>query len=93
MLVGIIIAILLVIAISCIRVVPHTESYVIERLGKFHTIWEAGLHFLLPLGIDRIVARATTKEKVLDTPPQSVITSDNVPLTIDAVVYHRTFDP
>ena len=93
MLIGLIIVIVLVIAISCIRVVPHTESYVIERLGKFQTIWGAGLHFLLPFGIDRIVARATTKEKVLDTPPQSVITSDNVPLTIDAVVYHKTFDP
>lgn len=85
--------ILLVVIISCIRIVPHTESYVVERLGKFHAIWEAGLHFLAPFGIDRIVARATTKEKVLDTPPQSVITSDNVPLTIDAVVYHKTFEP
>ena len=87
-----VIVIVLALAFTCIRVVPHTESYVIERLGKFQTIWEAGLHFLLPFGIDRIVARATTKEKVLDTPPQSVITSDNVPLTIDAVVYHKTFD-
>ena len=87
-----VIVILLALVFTCLRVVPHTESYVIERLGKFHTIWEAGLHFLLPFGIDRVVARATTKEKVLDTPPQSVITSDNVPLTIDAVVYHKTFD-
>ena len=91
---GIILAVIvIIIAISCIKVVPHTESYVIERLGKFHAVWEAGLHFLAPFGIDRVVARATTKEKVLDTPPQSVITSDNVPLTIDAVVYHKTFDP
>ena len=85
--------VLLIIFISCIKVVPHTESHVVERLGKFHKIWTAGLHFLAPLGIDKVVARATTKEKVLDTPPQSVITSDNVPLTIDAVVYHKTFDP
>ena len=88
-----VIVLLAVLVISCIKVVPHTESYVIERLGKFHAIWEAGLHFLLPFGIDRVTARASTKEKVLDTPPQSVITSDNVPLTIDAVVYHKTFDP
>ena len=92
--VGIIIGfIVLVVLFSCIKVVPHTESYVVERLGKFHKIWSAGLHFLAPFGIDKVVARATTKEKVLDTPPQSVITSDNVPLTIDAVVYHKTFDP
>ena len=88
-----IIVILIGLVISCIKVVPHTESYVIERLGKFYAIWESGLHFLAPLGIDKVVARATTKEKVLDTPPQSVITSDNVPLTIDAVVYHKTFEP
>ena len=87
------VVIIAILVISCIKVVPHTESYVVERLGKFHTIWGAGIHFLLPFGIDRITARATTKEKVLDTPPQSVITSDNVPLTIDAVVYHKTFDP
>lgn len=85
--------VLLAILISCIRIVPQTESYVVERLGKFKKIWDAGLHFLLPFGIERIAAKATTKEKVLDTPPQSVITSDNVPLTIDAVVYHKTFDP
>ncbi len=90
---GVIGLIVLIILIACIKVVPHTESYVVERLGKFHTVWTAGLHFLAPLGIDKVVTRATTKEKVLDTPPQSVITSDNVPLTIDAVVYHKTFDP
>lgn len=93
MIVIIILVLLALIAISCIKVVPHTESYVVERLGKFNAILEPGLHFLLPFGIDKVVARATTKEKVLDTPPQSVITSDNVPLTIDAVVYHKTFDP
>ena len=92
--VGIIIgAVVLMVLFSCIKVVPHTESYVVERLGKFNKIWGAGLHFLAPFGIDKVVARATTKENVLDTPPQSVITSDNVPLTIDAVVYHKTFDP
>lgn len=85
--------VLIIIIASCVKVVPHTESYVVERLGKFHGILEPGLHFLLPLGIDKVVAKATTKEKVLDTPPQSVITSDNVPITIDAVVYHKTFDP
>lgn len=89
----IILAVLVVLLITCIKVVPHTESYVVERLGKFHAIWSPGMHFLLPFGLDRVVARTTTKEKVLDTPPQSVITSDNVPLTIDAVVYHKTFDP
>jgi regulator of protease activity HflC (stomatin/prohibitin superfamily) len=83
---------LIVLAISCLRIVNQTENQVIERLGKYHTTWGPGIHFLLPFGIDKVVAKTTSKEKVLDTPPQSVITSDNVPLTIDAVVYHKVFD-
>ena len=50
------------------------------------------MHLMLPFGINRIAARATTKEKVLDRPSQSVITSYNISLTIDAIVYHKTFN-
>ena len=52
---------LIALFISCIKIVPHTESFVVERLGKFHTVWGAGLHLQAPFGIDRIVARATSK--------------------------------
>lgn len=85
--------IILVIAIIAlivanIRIVPQASEIVIERLGKFKTVWDAGLHVKMPL-IDRMANRVLLKEQILDTPPQSVITSDNVTMQIDAVVYYK----
>ncbi len=84
-------AIVLIIFLSGLRIVPQASVFVLERLGKFKASWEAGLHFKLPL-FDQITNRASLKEQVLDTPPQPVITSDNVTMQIDAVVYYRIFD-
>ena len=88
--------ILLIIALAAIvlanvRIVPQATKVVIERLGKFATVWDAGLHVKVPF-IDRIANRVITKEQILDTPPQSVITSDNVTMQIDAVVYYKVTD-
>ena len=55
---------LLVLVISCIRIVPQTESYVIERLGKFKKIWDAGVHFLLTYANIR-----KSMEKQFNNPP------------------------
>ena len=91
----VLIAILVVIAvflISRIRIVPQAHANVIERLGKYHTTWNAGLHILIPI-IDRVAKSISLKEQVLDFPPQSVITKDNVTMTIDSVVYSRVMDP
>lgn len=84
----ILIIILLAIVLTNVRIVPQATSVIIERLGKYYTTWDAGLHVKLPL-IDRIANRIVLKEQILDTPPQSVITSDNVTMQIDAVVYYR----
>jgi len=84
-------AIVLIVILTGLRIVPQANVFVLERLGKFKASWEAGLHFKLPL-IDQITNRASLKEQVLDTPPQPVITSDNVTMQIDAVVYYRIFD-
>ena len=75
-----------------LRVVPQSEAYVIEFLGKYKTTWEAGIHLKIPL-LERIAKRVTLKEQVLDAPPQPVITKDNVTMQIDAVVYFRVFNP
>ena len=75
-----------------IRIVPQTETYIIERLGKFQTIWEAGIHVKVPF-IDQIVSKVSLKEQVLDFPPQPVITKDNVTMQIDSVVFMKVFDP
>lgn len=77
--------ILLTIALN-IKIVPQAHKWVVERLGVYHKTWEAGLHVKTPF-IDRIVNKVSTKEQVYDFPPQPVITSDNVTMQIDTVVY------
>ncbi len=86
-----IIIIALALIISCLRVVPQATEFVIERLGKYQATWSAGLHVLIPV-IDRVAKKVTLKEQVLDSPPQPVITKDNVTMQIDTVVYFRIFD-
>jgi len=76
---------------KCIYIVPQSHVYVIERLGKWHATWEAGLRFKIPI-IDRVARKISLKEQVLDFPPQSVITKDNVSISIDSVVFCKVFD-
>ncbi len=87
----IVIAILVILIIFCLKVVPQATEFVVERLGKYQKTWSAGLHFLIPV-IDRIAKKVTLKEQVLDSPPQPVITKDNVTMQIDTVVYFKVFD-
>ncbi len=84
--------IILLVLIFCIKIVPQATEYVVERLGKYRKTWSAGLHFLIPV-IDRIAKKVTLKEQVLDSPPQPVITKDNVTMQIDTVVYFQITDP
>ena len=87
----IVLFVLLVIIIAIVKIVPQATEYVIERLGKYHATWSAGLHLKIPF-IDRIAKKVTLKEQVLDSPPQPVITKDNVTMQIDTVVYYRIYD-
>lgn len=80
-----------IVLFSCLKVVPQATEFVIERLGKYNKTWSAGLHFLVPI-FDRIAKKVTLKEQVLDSPPQPVITKDNVTMQIDTVVYFKVFD-
>ena len=84
-------AVILVLLIAGIKVVPQAAEYVIERLGKYYTTWNAGIHFLIPI-IDRVSNKVTLKEQFLDSPPQPVITKDNVTMQIDTVVFFKVFD-
>lgn len=81
----------LLIIICNIKIVPQASEYVIELLGKYHTTWPAGVHVLIPF-FEKIAKKITMKEQVLDSPPQPVITKDNVTMQIDTVVYYRVFD-
>ncbi len=86
-----IIVIILIIFIANIKVVPQAHSYVIERVGAFHSVWQRGLHIKIPF-IDRIAKQVNLKEQVVDFPPQPVITKDNVTMQIDTVVYFEITD-
>ncbi len=88
----IILAVLLVIIIlSNIKIVPQAHQYVIEFLGKYKTTWDAGIHIKIPF-FEKISKKVTLKEQVLDSPPQPVITKDNVTMQIDTVIYFAIYD-
>ncbi len=80
-----------VLLFSCIRIVPQAHEYVIEFLGKYKKTWSAGIHFKIPL-LERVAKKITLKEQVIDSPPQPVITKDNVTMQIDTVVFFKIFD-
>ena len=88
----IILVILVIIFLAkTIRIVPQTQHWVIERLGVYKETWDEGVHILIPI-IDRIAQKATYKEQVADFDPQSVITKDNVTISIDTVVYFAIYN-
>jgi len=87
-----IIVILVVLAWSCVKIVPLAQNYVIERLGAYQATWDTGLHIKVPL-LDKVARRVNMKEQVADFPPQPVITKDNVTMRIDTVVFYQITDP
>ncbi len=89
--IGVLLVILIVVLISCIKIVPQAHIFVVERLGAYHASWTVGLHFKMPI-IDRVAKVVSLKEKVADFAPQPVITKDNVTMQIDTVVYYQITD-
>ena len=77
---------------SCIKVVPQSRAFVIERLGAFRTVWGVGMHLKVPL-FERVAKNVSLKEQVVDFAPQPVITKDNVTMQIDTVIYFQITDP
>ncbi|MGI5096645.1 paraslipin [Treponema socranskii] len=86
-----VIVIVMVLVITNIQIVPQARAFVIERLGTYITTWQTGLHVKTPF-IDRVANKVSLKERVLDFPPQPVITKDNVTMKIDTVVYMQITD-
>ncbi len=84
--------IVIIIACSCIRVVPQAYAYVIERVGTYQTTWSAGFKMKMPI-FDKVARKVSLKEQVADFPPQPVITKDNVTMRIDTVVFFQITDP
>ena len=86
------ILLIVIILVANIKIVPQSKSYVIERLGVYHTTWQTGLHMKIPF-MEKISKVVSLKEQVVDFPPQPVITKDNVTMQIDTVVFYYITDP
>jgi regulator of protease activity HflC (stomatin/prohibitin superfamily) len=78
--------------IRSIKIVPQQNSWVVERLGKFHSSLAPGLNFLVPF-IDRVAYKHSLKEIPLDVPSQVCITRDNTQLQVDGILYFQVTDP
>ena len=73
-------------------VVQQHETVVKERLGKPRGTLNPGFHFMVPF-IDRAAYNQEMREQVLDVPPQSCITKDNIQVEVDGMVYLKVVDP
>lgn len=78
--------------IKALKVVPQQNSWVVERLGKFHAALLPGLNIVIPF-IDRIAYKHLLKEVPLDVPSQVCITKDNTQLQVDGILYFQVTDP
>jgi len=88
---GIVFVFVVVLARS-IRVVPQQRMDVLERLGRYHRTLQPGLRLLVPF-VDSIRTKVDMREQVVSFPPQPVITSDNLVVSIDTVLYLKVVDP
>lgn len=91
----VILALLLIFAVIVImrtvRIVPQQTALIIERLGRYSRTLEGGIHFLVPF-VDKVRANIDLREQVVSFPPQPVITSDNLVVNIDTVIYYSVID-
>ncbi len=87
-----IVAVIIALLATNIRIVPQAHAYVVERLGAYQTTWGVGLHIKVPL-VDKVAKKISLKEQVVDFPPQPVITKDNVTMQIDTVIFFQITDP
>lgn len=84
--VGVLVAFVIVVLVKTAVVVPQRSEFVIERLGKYRTTLEAGFHILIPF-LDKVAYKRSLKEEPIDIPAQTCITSDNVTMEVDGVLY------
>ena len=88
----VLLVLLIWILVSCIKIVPQAQAFVVERLGAYQGTWGVGIHFKIPF-IDKVAKKVLLKEQVVDFAPQPVITKDNVTMRIDTVVFFMITDP
>jgi regulator of protease activity HflC (stomatin/prohibitin superfamily) len=88
----IIVTIFVVVLVRSIRIIPQASAGIVERLGRYHRTLDAGLALIIPF-IDRLRPLIDLRERVVSFPPQPVITSDNLVVEIDTVIYFQVTDP
>ena len=88
----ILITIFVVILARSIRIIPQASAGIVERLGRYHRTLDAGLALIVPF-IDRLRPLIDLRERVVSFPPQPVITSDNLVVEIDTVIYFQVTNP
>ena len=84
--------IVLVTLVRSVRVVPQQTMEIVERLGKYNRTLKPGLNLLVPF-LDSVRKKLDMREVVTSFPPQPVITSDNLVVSIDTVLYYKVVDP
>lgn len=91
----VVIIILIVVAVvllsQSVKIVKQSEVLLVERLGKYHKTARSGLNVIVPI-LDKPAQKVDLRTQVLDSPPQPVITKDNVTMEIDTVVYYQITD-
>jgi regulator of protease activity HflC (stomatin/prohibitin superfamily) len=88
---GVLLAVVVVFAINSVKVVPQTQNYLVERLGRYNRTLEAGLHLIIPI-VESVRSRVSILERQLDTRRISTITLDNVTISIDLAILYRISD-
>jgi regulator of protease activity HflC (stomatin/prohibitin superfamily) len=88
---GALAVIIIILLVKTAVIVPQRSEYIIERLGKYSKSLSAGFHILVPF-LDKVAYKRSLKEEVLDIPSQDCITTDNVSVSVDGVVYLQVID-
>jgi regulator of protease activity HflC (stomatin/prohibitin superfamily) len=89
--VGIIAVIMIILLVKTAVIVPQRSEFVIERLGKYSQSLSAGFHILVPF-LDKVAYKRSLKEEVMDVPSQDCITTDNVTVSVDGILYIQVID-
>ena len=89
--IGVLVLVTIIVIIKTAIVVPQQSAYVVETLGKYSRTVQAGFHILVPF-IQRIAYKHTLKEQAIDVEEQICITSDNVQVGVDGVLYLQVMD-
>lgn len=84
----VLIVLILIIILSSIKIVNTGYLYVVERFGQFHRVLEPGWHVTIPFA-DFVRRKVSTKQQIIDVPPQTVITKDNVNISVDNVIFYK----